>query len=95
MTGWSCIPPDRLGTWLDALDAYGTEVRPQDRACGREDVWLLLHLLLMTGLRGNEARSLEWTDVDLNAGTVTIRPDLAKNHWKALPALTQRRRRAR
>lgn len=80
----SFIPIEQLGTWLDALDGYRNEIRPQERACRREGVWLLLHLLLMTGLRSNEARSLKWTDVDLDAGTVTIRPEVAKNHRKAV-----------
>jgi integrase len=78
------IPIDQLGTWLTALDSYRSEVRPQERACRREDVWLLLHLLLMTGLRSNEARSLKWSDVDLDAGTLTIRSEVAKNHRKAV-----------
>jgi integrase len=80
----SFIPLEQLGTWLKALDSYRNEVRHQERACRREDVWLLLHLLLMTGLRSNEARSLKWTDVDLNAGTVTIRAEVAKNHRTAV-----------
>ena len=80
----SFIPLDQLGTWLEALDAYKMEVRPQEDAARRADVWLLLNLLLMTGLRSNEARSLRSSDVDLQAGTVTIRPEVAKNHRKAV-----------
>jgi integrase len=38
----------------------------------------------MTGLRSNEARSLKWSDVDLDAGTLTIRSEVAKNHRKAV-----------
>jgi integrase len=78
------IPIDQLGIWLNALDSYRNEVIPQERACRREDVWLLLHLLVMTGLRSNEARSLRWSDIDLDAGTVTIKPEVAKNHRKAV-----------
>lgn len=80
----SFIPLEQLGSWLDAIDAYRINVRPQEREYRREDVWLLLHLLLMTGLRSNEARSLKWTDVDVDCGTVTIRPEVAKNHRKAV-----------
>jgi integrase len=80
----SFIPLDRLGSWLDALDQYRTDVKPQEDASRRDDVWLLLHLLLMTGLRSNEARSLKWSDVDLDAGTVTIRAEVAKNYRKAV-----------
>jgi integrase len=80
----SFIPIDQLGRWLNALDNYRTGVRPQEQDSRREDVWLLLHLLLMTGMRSNEARSLKWTDVDLETGTVTIRSDIAKNHREAV-----------
>jgi integrase len=80
----SFIPVEQLGSWLNALDSYRNEVRPQERAYRREDVWLLLYLLLMTGMRSNEARSLKRTDVDLDGGTVTIRPEVAKNHRRAV-----------
>ena len=85
----SFIPLDQLGKWLKALDGYRTDVRPQERAPRREDVWLLLHLLLMTGLRSNEARSLKWTDVDLDAETVTVRTEVAKNHREAVLPLNR------
>jgi len=35
---------------------------------------LIYLLLLGTGLRVNEARSLKWSDLDLKAGTLTTRP---------------------
>jgi hypothetical protein len=49
----SFIPLEQLPTWLEALDGYRFDVRPQEEAWRRADVWLLLHLLLMTGLRSN------------------------------------------
>jgi integrase len=79
----SFIPKEQLGTWLQALDAYRVETPPQQEAERREDVWLLLHLLLMTGLRNNEGRSLRWSDVDLEQGTITISEHVAKNHREA------------
>jgi integrase len=80
----SFIPVDQLGKWLQALDEYRIGARPSERPSRREDVWLLLNLLLMTGLRSNEARSLRWTDVDLDSGTVTIRSGVAKNHCEVV-----------
>jgi integrase len=80
----SFIPLDEVGKWLDALDQYKAGVRPQEEVSRRADVWLLLHLLLMTGVRSNEARSLKWTDIDLERGTIKIRAEVAKNHREAV-----------
>lgn len=43
-----------------------------------------LVLLFFAGLRTNEALTLEWTDVDLDAATVTIRPENQKVTAKRL-----------
>jgi integrase len=45
-----------------------------------------LVLLFFTGLRTHEALTLEWTDVDLDAATVTVRPDNQKVTFKRLRA---------
>ena len=81
----SFIPLDQLGQWLGAVDDYRDAPRQlKYDAQRRQDVWLLLHLLLMMGLRSNEARSLKWTDLDLDAETVTIKEEVAKNHRRAV-----------
>ena len=39
----------------------------------------VLLLLLFTGMRRNEAINLKWTDIDLDAGTITLKSDATKN----------------
>jgi integrase len=63
------IPIEKLGAWLAAVEAES------DR-----DIALLFKLMLMTGLRSKEARSLRWTQVNLEQGSMTIGSDQAKNH---------------
>jgi integrase len=77
------LPQDRLHGWLNSLDDYRDQTPPQQERERRADVWLLLHLLLMTGMRSNEGRSLRWSDVDLDKRTVTVREEIAKNHREA------------
>ena len=79
----SYIKPEDLGKWLSALDDYKAQCRPQEQLERRADIWLLLRLMLMTGLRSNEARSLTWKDVELDKGVLTIRASIAKNHREA------------
>ena len=45
---------------------------------GRRNV-LIYRLLVMTGLRVNEARLLTWADLDLDAATLTTRPEWQGN----------------
>ncbi len=45
-----------------------------------------LVLLFYTGLRTNEALTLEWTDVDFDAATVTVRPENQKAKLERLAA---------
>lgn len=63
------IPLQKLGDWLRAVDS---EHDP--------DIRLLFKLLLMTGLRSKEARSLKWSQIDLEQGCFTITDEQAKNH---------------
>jgi integrase len=63
------IPVEKLPIWLAAVEA---ETDP--------NVVLLFKLLLMTGMRSKEARSLKWSQVDLERGTITIESEQAKNH---------------
>jgi len=79
----SHIPPDQLGRWLKALDQFKDAQASELESSRRADIWLLLYLLLMTGLRSNEARSLRWRDIDLNAGELIVRKEVAKNHHEA------------
>ena len=74
------IPIDRLGQWLNALDTYKATPDPKEGTERRADVWLLLHLLLMTGMRSNEARSMQWSDIDLDRATFRIKEEVSKNH---------------
>ncbi len=63
------IPDHKLPAWYQAVKALrGTKIRDY------------LLLLLFTGLRRNEAATLKWTDIDLDTRTLTIRPEIAKNH---------------
>ena len=43
----------------------------------------------MTGLRSKEARSLKWTQVDLECGSITIGSEQAKNHTVAVLPLNR------
>ena len=47
-----------------------------------------LIFLLLTGLRKNEAATLRWTDVDLEARTITIRAECTKNKQEHCLPLT-------
>ncbi len=79
----SHIKQEDLPKWLSALDAYRDETTAREGTQRRSDIWLFLHLVLMTGLRSNEARSLMWSDIDLEHGVLTIRESIAKNHIEA------------
>jgi len=73
------IPINSLYSWLNAVDLYTESARSKEEKRRRHDISLLLNLLLMTGLRSNEARSLRWDDLDLEDGTLTICSAKAKN----------------
>ncbi len=63
------IAVEKVGLWLAAVDAE------RDR-----DIRLLFKLLLMTGLRSLEARSLRWDQLELGRGSINIGSAQAKNH---------------
>ena len=74
------IPPHKLGEWLDAVASLPnqTEMRLEDgmilsRLKNGEMQRDFLRLILLTGLRLNEARGLRWDDVDLHGRTLTVR----------------------
>jgi len=58
-----------LGKWYDSVKEYSNPI-----------VRDYLFLLLFTGLREREGMKLKWADVDMNAKTLTIRSEIAKNH---------------
>jgi integrase len=63
------IPAHKLNEWYQAVKSLkDTKVRDY------------LLLLLLTGLRRTEAATLKWSDIDLEARVLTIRPEIAKNH---------------
>jgi integrase len=62
------IPDHKLAPWYQAVMLLGN---PTAR-----DYYLVL---ILTGLRRSEAARLEWTDIDLEAGTLTVRQEIAKN----------------
>lgn len=79
------IPPHKLGLWLDAVASL-SETPEYEPGTGRHHQKLkngtmqrdFLMLVLLTGLRLNEAKGLCWRDVDMEGRTLTIRDP--KNH---------------
>jgi integrase len=63
----SYIKPTELADWWKAVDALDNETLRD-----------YLQLVMLTGLRRNEAERLQWANVDLKARTLTV-PD-TKNH---------------
>ena len=55
-------------------------------AVGDDDFGKIARLLILTGCRRNEIGSLRWSDIDFEAGVLTVRADVAKNgHALELP----------
>lgn len=69
----SLIKEHELGPWFDAVSAIGNPILRD-----------YLRLLLLTGLRRQEAATLKWADVDLSARTLTI-PDPKNREPHTLP----------
>jgi integrase len=63
------IKEHELKTWYDAVKDYSNPV-----------VSDALLLLLFTGCRKEEVLTLQWSDVDMEDRTFTIRAEIAKNH---------------
>ena len=63
-----CWTPAQLGAFLDAAEG--------DRLYG------LFHLVAHRGLRRGEACGLGWSDVDLDAGRMTVRRQLVQLGWE-------------
>lgn len=55
-----------------------------DRAIAHAWGWYadLFLVLRFTGLRAGQAMRLQWADVDLDAGTLAVRPELGKSRWE-------------
>lgn len=64
----SVLPDHKLPDWFDAV----TSLR-------RQTVKDYLMLLLLTGLRRNEAATLKWSDIDLQSKVLTVRAEITKN----------------
>ena len=62
------IPDQRLGEWYRAVTSL-RQIYIRD----------YLLLLMLTGLRRNEAATLRWRDIDFEARTLTVRAEIAKN----------------
>jgi integrase len=59
-------------------------------ACPDDDFGRIIRLLLLTGCRRDEIGSLRWSEIDLDAGTLTIGAERSKNrrsHTLTLPPL--------
>ncbi len=61
--------PQHTGVFLDHIHDAG------DR------LYALYHLITFTGLRRGEACGLHWDDVDLDAGTLTVRWQIVQHGW--------------
>lgn len=63
------IKEHQLKPWHDAVQSHPNPIA--------RDAFLLL---LLTGCRKNEVLTLQWSDIDMNGRTLTIRSEMAKNH---------------
>jgi integrase len=71
------LADNKLGDWYRAVMAL-KQTTTRD----------YLIFLLLTGLRKNEAATLRWTDVDLEAQTITVRAECSKNKQEHCLPLT-------
>jgi integrase len=55
------------------------EIAAVGRALGDDDYSVIVKLLLLTGARRDEIGSLRWSEIDLDAATVTLPPARTKN----------------
>jgi integrase len=56
------------------------EIRIVWRACGDDNFGRVVKLLLLTGCRRSEIGELRWSEIDLDAGVLTIPGTRTKNH---------------
>lgn len=70
------IPLTKIGAvWLE-LQKRRTAARTIDQRTATD--WVCT--MLLTGMRLTESASLKWTDIDLEAKTLTLRSNVVKNH---------------
>jgi integrase len=72
------IPQHKLAGWYAAMISVCTR-----------NIQQYLMILTLTGLRRNELATLRWADVDLDARTLTVRAELAKNHREHVLPLSE------
>lgn len=70
------IPLNKVGACWNWLRARAVEARKEDDRTAAD--WV--SFILLTGTRRFESGSLKWSDVDLDARTITLREDVVKNH---------------
>jgi len=66
------------------------ELGPIWRACGDDDYGRIVRLLILTGCRRQEVGSMQWSELDADAGTWTLPAERAKNkreHTLPLPPM--------
>ena len=59
-------------------------------ACPENDFGRIVQLLLLTGCRRDEIGSLQWSEIDLDASTITLPPTRTKNHSEHVLPLSER-----
>jgi integrase/recombinase XerD len=77
------LDEEEIPRFLDAARTFDQWARPQ-RQCGTlfHDIFLVY---LKTGMRLEELRHLEWSDVDLRRGEITIRPEKEVKEDREIP----------
>lgn len=72
------IPDHKLADWYRAMMSLSSKNGSD-----------FLLLLLLTGLRRNEAATLRWSDIDFEARILRVRAEIAKNHREHLLPLSE------
>jgi integrase len=67
------------GTKPRARTLDAAELAAVWRACDDDDVGAIVKLLILSGQRRDEIGKLRWTEVDLDAATITLPPERVKN----------------
>jgi integrase/recombinase XerD len=80
------LPPRKANDWLSAADDEALL-----RACETPTEKIVVCLLRFSGLRIGEARSLNNRDVDLVAGTITVRKSKTPSGRRVIPILQELR----